>query len=96
MPPFRTQWGHVWRWCRDREGAGPRYRPHLRVAPNTELIGVEFVDGADGPAPVGVPLYATVRLCSEPQVPHNEVEAGAEIELLEGTVVVARGRVISR
>jgi len=74
----------------------PGYRPHLRVPPSDELLGVEFVDGPDGPAPVGIPISGTVRFLYEPAVSYVPLEVGAEIEVVEGPKVVARGRVTRR
>ena len=74
----------------------PGYRPHLRVPPSVELLGVEFVDGPDGPAPMGVPPYGIVRFLYEPAVSYAPLQVGAEIEVVEGPSVVARGRVTRR
>ena len=73
-----------------------RYRPHLRVPPDDAMLGVEFVDGPDGPAPVGVPIFATVRFLYEPAVDYSALKVGALIEVVEGPRVVARGRVSRR
>ena len=75
-------------WLDDQQ-----YRPHLRVPPGTEMLGVEFVDGPEGPAPVGVSVSATVRFVYEPQISYAALQVGAEIEVLEGAHVVARGKV---
>jgi hypothetical protein len=60
-----------------------RYRPHLR-------------DGPDGPAPASVPVCTTVRFLYEPAVDYSALKVGAAIEVLEGSRVVARGRVLRR
>ena len=73
-----------------------RYRPHLRVPPDDAMLGVEFVDGPDGPAPVAVPIFATVRLLYEPVVDYSALGVGAVVEVVEGSRVVARGRVSRR
>ena len=72
------------------------YRPHLRVPPDETMLGVEFVDGPDGPAPIAVPIDATVRFMYEPAVDYSALKVGALIEVVEGTRVVARGRVSRR
>ena len=71
-------------------------RPHLRVPPYDEMLGVEFVEGPQSPAPVGSPLLATVRLLYEPAVSYAALQPGAQIEILEGAHVVGRGRVVRR
>ena len=73
-----------------------QYRPHIRVPPESTMLGVEFVDGPEGPAPAGVPVFATVRFLYEPAVDYSALEVGARIELVEGNCVVARGRVSRR
>ena len=73
-----------------------QYRPHLRVPPDDLMLGVEFVDGPDGPAPVAVPVFATVRFLYEPDVDYSALKVGARIEVVEGNRVVARGRVSRR
>jgi hypothetical protein len=72
------------------------YRPHLRVPPSDEMLGVEFVEGPDGPVPFGSPVLATVRLPYEPAVSYAALQPGANIEILEGAHVVGRGRVVRR
>jgi hypothetical protein len=73
-----------------------RYRPHIRVPPDETMLGVEFVDGPDGPAPVGTPVFATVRFTYEPAVDYSALKVGALIEVVEGNRLVARGRVSRR
>jgi len=73
-----------------------RYRPHLRVPPDDMMLGVEFVDGPDGPTPVGIPVYTTVRFVYEPEISYSALQLGAEIEVLEGGRIVGRGRVVRR
>ena len=73
-----------------------RYRPHLRIPPGNDLLGVEFVDGPDGPAPIGVPISATVRFLYEPNVSYADLQVGTHIEVVEGHTTVARGRVTRR
>src|SRR5688572_10845981 len=72
------------------------YRPHVCVPPDDAMLGVEFVDGPDGPAPLAVPTCVTVRFLYEPAVDHSALEVGAPIEVVEGSRVVARGRVSRR
>lgn len=61
-------------WLNDQ-----KYRPHLRVPPDNSTLGVEFVDGPDGPAPVAVPIFATVPFLYEPDVDYSALEGGARI-----------------
>ena len=77
--------------CLDDQG----YRPHLRVPPDNAMLGVEFVDGPEGPAPVSVPVFTTVRFLYE-GVDYSALKVGALIEVVEGSRVVARGRVSRR
>ena len=60
------------------------------------MLGVEFMDGPEGPAPMGVPVFATVRFLYAPSVDYSALRVGAEIEVVEGNRVVARGRVSRR
>jgi hypothetical protein len=71
------------------------YRPHLRVAPRSAMLDVQFVDGPEGPAPLGVPIRTTVR-CLSDGVSYDDLMVGAQVEVLEGPFVVARGTVIRR
>ena len=73
-----------------------RYRPHLRVPPDDTMLGVEFVDGPDGPTPVDVPIFATVRFLYYSAVDYSALKVGALIEVVEGSRVVASGRVSRR
>lgn len=73
-----------------------KYRPHLRVPPNNNMLGVEFVDGPDGPAPFGKLICATVKFLYEPDVSYSELQEGVEIEVVEGAKVVGRGQVTRR
>jgi hypothetical protein len=71
-----------------------QYRPHLRVPPSSEMLGVEFVRGPESPMPIGVPIRATARFLYEPQVSYAALQSAVAIEVLEGPKVVARGKVI--
>jgi hypothetical protein len=73
-----------------------RYRPHLRVKPDSELLGVEFVDGPDGPVQAGIPTYATVRFSYSPDICYDELKVGTKFEILEGAHVVGHGEVTLR
>ncbi len=74
----------------------PGYRPHLRVPPDGEFLGVEFVTGPEGPAPPGEPIAATVRFLYENRVDYSPLVVGTAVEVMEGNRVVARGRVTGR
>jgi len=73
-----------------------RYRPHLRVPPDDTMLGVEFVDGPEGPAPIGTPVCVTVRFVYEHEISYSALQVGAEIQVLEGAHIVGHGRVIRR
>jgi hypothetical protein len=73
------------------------YRPHLRVEGcDGEYLGVQFVDGPDDPLPPGATTYATVRFIYEPNVCYDALVVGAQFEVMEGSQVVAAGRVTRR
>ena len=69
------------------------YRPHLRVPPDDKMLGVEFV-GSDKAVPVGTPVSALAKLVYASAVSYSALQPGAGIEILEGSRVVGRGRVI--
>lgn len=71
-----------------------RYRPHLRVPPDNSMLGVEFIEGPNGPVPVGTPVLASVRLVYEPNVSYASLKEGCGVEILEGPHVVGHGRVV--
>jgi hypothetical protein len=78
---------------RDNPPALNGYRPHLRVPPDANLLGVEFV-GSNTAAPVGTPVSALAKLVYAPAVSYSALQPGAEIEVLEGSRVVGHGHVI--
>ena len=69
------------------------YRPHLRVPPEDKMLGVEFID-SDRTVPVGTPVSALAKLVYAPAVSYSALQAGAGIEILEGSRVVGHGYVI--
>ena len=73
-----------------------RYRPHLRVGSEGELLGVAFVDGPDEPLAPGHAAFATVRFLYDPQIDYSALVEGAEFHILEGTRIVGHGRVTRR
>lgn len=78
------------------DSAGP-YRPHFRVCGGDgEYLGVEFVSGPDGPVAPGDRADATVRFMYEPEVCYDALVVGARFDVMEGSRVVATGKVISR
>jgi hypothetical protein len=82
--------------CLSTDAPG-HYRPHFRVCNGDgEFLGVEFVDGPDEPVLPGYSTYATVRFVYEPQVCYDALDVGAQFEVLEGSRVVAFGRVTRR
>jgi hypothetical protein len=55
------------------------YRPHFRVrGGDSQMLGVEFVEGPDEPVPPGGCTYATVRFVYEPEVSYEALTVGAE------------------
>lgn len=77
--------------------ASGRYRPHFRVCNGDgKMLGVEFIDGPDEPVLPGDSIHATVRFVYEPEVCYDALVVGAQFEVLEGSRVIATGRVIRR
>lgn len=73
------------------------YRSHLRVCGGDgEYLGVEFVDGPDDLVSPGGSAYALVRFVYEPEICCNALVVGAQFEVMEGSRVVATGRVTRR
>ncbi len=72
------------------------YRPHLRVPPNDSLLGVEFIDGPEGPTPLGTVVSVTLRLVYEPEVSYISLQPGVDFEVLEGARLVGSGRVLGQ
>jgi hypothetical protein len=75
---------------------GKGYRPHVRVPPHEELLGVEFIEGPDEPVEPGVATFASVRLRYYPNVSYADLIVGAEFEIVEGPHVVGHGSVTRR
>ena len=69
------------------------YRPHFRVSPDSEMLGVEFMDGPDIVQP-GKKISATVKLLFTPEVSYEALEVGTAFEILEGPYTVGHGTVI--
>jgi hypothetical protein len=73
------------------------YRPHFRVlGGDGEYLGFEFVDGPDAPVSPGGSTFATVRFVFEPEVCYDALVEGAQFEVMEGSRVVATGRITRR
>ena len=82
--------------CLSTDGPA-HYRPHFRIiGGDGEYLGVEFVDGPDDPVPPGGSTYATVRFVYEPEINYDGLVVGAQFEVMEGSRVVATGRVTRR
>lgn len=73
-----------------------RYRPHLRVPPDSAMLGIEFVAGPEGQAPFGTPVLATLRLVYEPDVSYAALRPGCRFEILKGARIVGHGTVGQR
>jgi translation elongation factor EF-Tu-like GTPase len=69
------------------------YCPHLRVwGGNGDYLGVEFVDGPDGPLRPGDSTNATVRFLY-PAVNYDALTVGSEFDIMEGGRSVGFGQV---
>jgi translation elongation factor EF-Tu-like GTPase len=71
------------------------YRPHVRVPPGDELLGVEFL-AHEGVAAAGHPVRAIVSLLYAPSVSYEALQPGARFEIVEGARVVGHGCVVSQ
>ncbi len=71
------------------------YRPHFRVLPNGEYLGVEFVDGPEEVCP-GDQTYATLRFLYTPDVLYDALTVGASFEILEGPGMIGYGTITRR
>ena len=69
------------------------YRPHLRVLPDSTMLGVEFF-GHDSVVPIGTPISVLAKLVYVPAVSYSELQPGVSIEVLEGSRVVGHGCVV--
>lgn len=75
---------------------GGTYRPHVRVGPDGEHLGVAFVAGPRDVAP-GDEVSATVDLLYfDLSVDYRPLQEGVSFDVLEGHRVVARGVVTRR
>ena len=78
------------------DGSG-MYRPHFRVGPKGELLGVAFLDGDPplaAPGSEGVALVEFIYL--DTGVDYTPLQAGVAFDVLEGLRVIARGTVRRR
>ena len=69
------------------------YKPHLRIPPDSTMLGVEFF-GYASVAPVGAPISVLAKLVYAPAVSYSELQPGVSIEVLEGARVVGHGFVV--
>ena len=72
------------------------YRPHFVIGNNSrptteEMLGVQFVDSAEGPV-AGVPVNAVVELLY-PEVDYSPLQPGVVFTVHEGITIVGDGRV---
>lgn len=82
-------------WLRP-EGEGG-YRPHLRLGPDGDYLGVQFLDGDPPMLPPGGAGHATAELMYESRgVDYRALVPGAEFDVMEGKRRVGRGRVLRR
>jgi hypothetical protein len=79
-----------------RSHNGASYKPHLRLSPGSEYLGVAFIDGPDWIYP-GDTVETTVALIyTSTGVDYSPLVVGTSVEVVEGTHVVARGEVLRR
>jgi hypothetical protein len=69
------------------------YRPHFRVPPSTEMLGVQFQTGPYGQIRPGSTISVTARPLFGAGVPYDLLRPGVAVEVVEGAQVVARGHV---
>jgi len=69
------------------------YRPHFRVSPYTEMLGVEFVSESLN-IQAGVSFRTRIRLLYAPEVDYTLLTVGTHFDVLEGPKVVGHGFVI--
>ncbi len=74
---------------------GGQYRPHFVVGSGTYL-GVAFVGGPDEAILPGSTATGSVAFMYEPAVNYDALVEGATFQVMEGTRVVATGRVVRR
>ena len=73
------------------------YKPHFRVGPAGEYLGVAFVDGQPALAAPGTEGTATAALLYlETGVDYRALVPGAAFDVLEGTRVIGHGIVQRR
>lgn len=73
-----------------------RWRPHLRVSPSSEWLGVKFVGGPAELLP-GARSEAVAELVyAETGVDYSALQPGIVVDILEGATVVGKARVLAR
>ena len=72
---------------------GGHYKPHLRVAAGSELLGVAFTDG---PPEVLTGVEATVTVALIYDLDYSALQPGTHFEVLEGLTVIGAGKVVRR
>jgi hypothetical protein len=71
------------------------YQPHVRVPPDGEYLGVEFVDGPEEVYP-GDQTYATVRFLYTSKLSYDTLTVGTAFEICEGPHTIGRGTITRR
>jgi hypothetical protein len=71
---------------------GSKWRPHLRVSPSTELLGITFVDGPDELAPGAWCEAIAVLVYTQTDVDYSALQPGITADILEGATVVGCAR----
>jgi len=72
---------------------GSKYRPHLVVPPDDEMLGVEFVESSERDLVFGQPAVVTVSL-PYIGISYQQLKPGAAFEIFEGPRRVGYGRVL--
>ncbi|MCP4538501.1 MAG: hypothetical protein GY832_15300 [Chloroflexi bacterium] len=80
---------------RERPPSLDEYAPHFRVSPDSEMLGIRFIDGPDTEQTEGK-AHATVEFLYEPKVCYDVLGVGTFFEILEGPTVVGYGTITSR
>jgi hypothetical protein len=82
---------------RTRHEGSAFYRPHFRVGPDGEYLGVQFLEGDPPVVSPGEQGSATVELLYvSTGVDYSPLAPGASFEVLEGARVIGRGIVQRR
>jgi hypothetical protein len=71
-----------------------KWRPHLRVSPSSELLGVAFTSGPAQLAPGAWGEAVAELVYADKGVDYSALQPGISADILEGSTVVGRARVL--